>query len=80
MNWNGALLLGLGGAAIVGLIAWALVVAARLKAIERSVQSIADNTSTLREIGPLLKALESNTSLLGGIGSVFGSSDRKKSR
>jgi hypothetical protein len=80
MIWNDTLLLSLCGLAIVGLVAWMLTLAARLRAIERAVQSIVANTNTLREMVDLLRSVDGNTSLLGGIRGVFGSTDHKKSK
>ena len=78
MTFRDGLLLGLGGFAIVGVAAWMLLLSLRLRNIERAVQSIADNTDSLRALVELLRSVEGNTSLLGGIGSVFGSRGRKK--
>jgi hypothetical protein len=80
MNWNDAALFGVVGLAIIGVVGWMVLLSVRLKRIERAVQSIADNTNSLRDLVGLLKSVEGNTSLLGGIGSVFGSKDRKKPR
>jgi hypothetical protein len=80
MNWNDPWLLGVGGVAIIGLGAWMVTLWARLRAIERSVQAIVANTNTLREMVELLRSVDGNTSLLGGIRGVFGSTDHKKSR
>ena len=78
MNWNDTVLLALCGVAIVALVAWMVILSARLKAIERAVQSIVTNTSTLREMIDLLRSVAGDTSLLGGIRGVFRSTDRKK--
>ncbi len=80
MNWNDPLLLGAGSVAITGLLAWMVAVWARLRAIERSVQAIVANTNTLPEMVELLRSVDGNTSLLGGIRGVFGSTDHKKSK
>jgi hypothetical protein len=80
MNSGEALLVGAAGLAIIGVVAWMLLLLRRLKNIERAVQSIVDNTHSLREIVDSLKSVDSNTSLLGGIGNVFGARDRKKPR
>jgi hypothetical protein len=68
-----------GVGAIVAIVAWMYWMSARLGAIERAVQSIEENTNSLREIVGLLRSVQGDTSLLGGIRGVFGSSDRKKS-
>jgi hypothetical protein len=80
MNWSDAMLFGGGAVAILAAVAWMMVVSARLRAIERAVQSIVDNTNELREIVDLLRSVDGNTSVLGGIGNVFGANDRKKPR
>jgi hypothetical protein len=78
MNRTDAILLGVCGIAIVGIVGWMVLLSVRLRNIERAVQSIAANTNSLRDLVGLLKSVEGNTSLFGGIGSVFGSKDRKK--
>ncbi len=77
MNWTNAVLLGACGIAIIGVVGWMVLLSVRLTNIERAVQSIADNTNALRDLVGLLKSVEGNTSLLGGIGNVFGSKGRK---
>ncbi len=80
MSWNGTVLLGLFGSAILVVVAWMLFLAARLRSIERAVKSIEVNTNTLRDLVDLLRSVEGNTALLGGIRGVFGSKDHKRAR
>jgi len=80
MNWNHPAFLGVCGVALLALVAWMVVLSARLRAIERAVQTIVANTNTLREMVDLLRSVNGNTSLLGGIRGVFGSTDRKRSK
>jgi hypothetical protein len=79
MNLSDTVLFSLCGVAVVGVVGWMIMLSLRLGAIERAVQSIATNTNALRELVELLRSLERNTSLLGGIRGVFGSKDHKKS-
>jgi len=79
MNLNDTVLVGFCGIAIVGIVGWMVTVSARLRAIERALQPIVDNTGSLHEIVKLLRSVDGNTSLLGGIRGVFGSRDRNKS-
>ena len=80
MNWNDTALLSVGGLVVIGIAGWMILLTVRLRAIERAVQSIATNTNALREITTLLKSVDANTSLLGGIRGVFGSRDAKRPR
>ena len=80
MNWMDTVLVGLCGLALVGIVGWMVAVSARLRAIERALQSVVDNTNSLRDIVKLLTSVDDNTSLLGGIRGVFGSRDHKKTR
>jgi hypothetical protein len=80
MNFSNTELFGLCGFAIVGIVGWMVSVAVRLRAIERALQSVVDNTNSLQEMVKLLRSVDGNTSLLGGIRGVFGSGDQKKSR
>jgi hypothetical protein len=73
MNWTDAVVLGACGFAVIGVVGWMVLLSVRLRNIERAVRSIADNTDSLRALVGLLKSVEANTSLLGGIGNVFGS-------
>ena len=77
---NDTVLLGVCGIAILGLIAWIVFLSARLRSIDRAVQSIESNTKTLREMVELLRSVDGNTSLLGGIRGVFGSADHKRAK
>ena len=77
MIWTDAVLFGACGLAIAGVIGWMVLLSVRLANIERAVAAIADNTNSLRDLVALLKSVEGNTSLLGGIGSVFGSKRRR---
>ena len=80
MSWNGSLLLGLCGIAIIVIVAWMVFLAAQLRSIERAVKSIEVSTGTLRDLVDLLRSVEGNTSLLGGIRGVFGSKDHKRAK
>lgn len=80
MNFSDAVLFAVCGLAAAGIVGWMVLLTARLKAIERALQTVVDNTHALREIVRLLGSVDRNTSLLGGIGNVFGSKDRNKPR
>jgi hypothetical protein len=69
-----------GAIALIAVVAWMYVILARLGALRRAVHAIADNTHALSEILDLLRSIDRNTSVLGGIRGVFGSRDRKKPR
>jgi hypothetical protein len=78
MSSSATLLFALGGLAIAAVAGWMVMLYARLRAIERAVASIAANTDSLREIVGLLRSVDGNTSLLGGLGRVFRSPAAKR--
>lgn len=77
MSFTNPVLLGMCGLAVVGVLAWMVLLSVRLSNIERAVVAIAANTKSLNDLVGLLRSVEGNTSLLGGIGSVFGTKSRK---
>ncbi len=77
MNFANPILLGACGLAAAGVLAWMALLSARLSHIERAVVAIANNTKSLNDLVGLLRSVEGNTSLLGGIGSVFGTKGRE---
>lgn len=79
MSSSTALLIGLCGLALAALAGGMLLVYARLRAIERAVAAIAANSDALREIVGLLRSVDGNTSLLGGLGRVFRPGAQKRS-
>jgi len=78
-SYDSIILILVGTGVVVSIAVWMYWISARLKAIERAVFTIVDNTNALREVINLLRSIDGNTSLLGGIRRAFGSRDRKKS-
>jgi hypothetical protein len=80
MNRSDAVLYGLAALAIIAAAGWMITIWVRLRALERAVLAIVKNTDALGEIVKLLRSVDGNTSLLGGIRGVFGARDPKKPR